>query len=227
MAVYKRMQEMPEGQQIQVQATDPGFARDIATWAEHTGNSLLDMRQEKGTITAVLAKGKAAPELRLSASGALPRAKTIIVFSGNMDQALAAMIIANGAAAMGQPVSMFFTFWGLNMLRKAETVKVNKTLVERMFGWMMPRGANRFKLSNLNMGGMGTAMMKMVMKSKNIDSLESLIKSAQDAGVKMIACQMTMDMMGIHHEELIDGVELGGVATYINETDKASATLFI
>jgi NADPH-dependent 2,4-dienoyl-CoA reductase/sulfur reductase-like enzyme/peroxiredoxin family protein/rhodanese-related sulfurtransferase/TusA-related sulfurtransferase len=227
MAVYKRMQEMPEGQQIQVQATDPGFARDIATWAEHTGNSLLDMRQEKGTITAVLAKGKAAPELRLSASGALPRAKTIIVFSGNMDQALAAMIIANGAAAMGQPVSMFFTFWGLNMLRKAETVKVNKTLVERMFGWMMPRGANRFKLSNLNMGGMGTAMMKMVMKSKNIDSLESLIKSAQDAGVKMIACQMTMDMMGIKQEELIDGIEIGGVATMIGETDKGNGSWFI
>ncbi|MHB1318583.1 MAG: FAD-dependent oxidoreductase [Anaerolineae bacterium] len=227
MAVYRRMQEMPEGQHVQVQATDPGFARDIATWAEHTGNSLVDLRQDKGTITALLVKGKAAPELRLSETGALPRAKTIIVFSGNLDQAMAAMIIANGAAAMGQPVSMFFTFWGLNMLRRSESVNVNKTLIERMFGWMMPRGANRFSLSNLNMGGMGTAMMKMVMKSKNIDSLESLIKSAQEAGVKMIACQMTMDMMGIKEEELIDGVEIGGVATMIGETDKGNGSWFI
>ncbi len=227
MAVYRRMQEMPEGQHIQVQATDPGFARDIATWAEHTGNSLLDLRQEKGTITAVLAKGKAAPELRLSESGALPRAKTMIVFSGNLDNAMAAMIIANGAAAMGQPVSMFFTFWGLNILRKPEAVRVKKTPIEKMFGWMMPRGARKLELSNLNMAGMGTALMKRVMKAKNIDSLESLIASAQQAGVKLIACQMTMDMMGIKEEELIDGVEIGGVATMLGETDKSNATWFI
>jgi NADPH-dependent 2,4-dienoyl-CoA reductase/sulfur reductase-like enzyme/peroxiredoxin family protein/rhodanese-related sulfurtransferase/TusA-related sulfurtransferase len=227
MAVYTRMQQMTEGQRMQVLATDPGFVRDIATWAQQTGNSLLDLKQEKGRITALLAKGKSAPELRVSATGTLPHAKTIIVFNGNLDNAMAAMIIANGAAAMGQPVSMFFTFWGLNMLRRAEAVKVNKTLIERMFGWMMPRGANRFKLSSLNMAGMGTAMMKMVIKSKNIDSLESLIKSAQEAGVKMIACQMTMDMMGIKPEELIDGVEIGGVATMIGETDKGNATWFI
>ena len=227
MAVYKRMQEMPEGQHIQVQATDPGFARDIATWAEHTGNSLLDLRQEKGTITAVLAKGKATPELHLSESGALPRAKTMIVFSGNLDNAMAAMIIANGAAAMGQPVSMFFTFWGLNILRKPEAVRVEKTFIEKMFGWMMPRGARKLELSNLNMAGMGTALMKRVMKAKNIDSLESLIASAQQAGVKLIACQMTMDMMGIKEEELIDGVEIGGVATMLGETDKSNATWFI
>jgi len=210
-----------------VQATDPGFARDIATWAQNTGNSLLDLKQEKGRITAVLAKGKAAPELRVSESGALPRGKTIIVFDGNLDHAMASMIIANGAAAMGQPVSMFFTFWGLNLLRRPEPVRVQKTFIERMFGWMMPRGARRTKLSQLNMGGAGTALMKHVMRSKNIESLESLIASAQQAGVKMIACQMTMDMMGIKPEELIDGVEIGGVATMIGETDKGNATWFI
>jgi len=227
MAVYRQMQDLAEGQRIRVQATDPGFARDIATWAQNTGNSLLDLKQEKGRITAVLAKGKAAPELRVSESGALPRGKTIIVFDGNLDHAMASMIIANGAAAMGQPVSMFFTFWGLNLLRRPEPVRVQKTFIERMFGWMMPRGARRTKLSQLNMGGAGTALMKHVMRSKNIESLESLIASAQQAGVKMIACQMTMDMMGIKPEELIDGVEIGGVATMIGETDKGNATWFI
>ena len=113
------------------------------------------------------------------------------------------------------------------MLRRPKSVPVSKTLVEKMFGWMMPRGANKFKLSNLNMAGIGTSMMKSVMKSKNIDSLESLISSAQQAGVKMIACQMTMDMMGIKQEELIDGVEIGGVATMIGETDKGNGTWFI
>jgi peroxiredoxin family protein len=210
-----------------VLATDPGFVRDIATWAKQTGNSLLDLKQEKGRITALLAKGKAAPELRVSETGTLPHAKTIVVFNGNLDNAIAAMIIANGAAAMGQPVSMFFTFWGLNLLRRPEAVAVRKTVIERMFGSMMPRGAGRAKLSNLNMGGMGTAMMKQVMKTKHIDSLESLIRSAQEAGVTLIACQMTMDMMGIKAEELIDGVEIGGVATMIGETDKGNGTWFI
>ncbi len=227
MAVYRRMQELPEGQRLQVEATDPGFVRDIATWAQQTGNSLLDLRQEKGRITALLAKGKAAPELRVSESGALPKAKTLIVFSGNLDHAMAAMIIANGAAAMGQPVSIFFTFWGLNILRRRDGVHVKKNLIEKMFGLMMPRGARALKLSRLNMGGAGTALMKSVMRSKNIDSLESLIASAQQAGVRLIACQMTMDMMGIKEEELIDGVDIGGVATMIGETDKGNATWFV
>ncbi len=141
--------------------------------------------------------------------------------------AIAAFIIANGAASMGHKVTMFFTFWGLNILRKDNPPSVAKNFLERMFGWMMPKGAGKLKLSRLNMGGLGTEMMKRVMKSKNIDSLPALIASAQENGVRLIACQMTMDMMGIKAEELIDGVEIGGVATYIGETDKANASLFI
>jgi NADPH-dependent 2,4-dienoyl-CoA reductase/sulfur reductase-like enzyme/peroxiredoxin family protein/rhodanese-related sulfurtransferase/TusA-related sulfurtransferase len=227
MAVYKRMQGLAPGERLQVQATDPGFARDIAAWTEQTGNTRLDLRQEQGRITAVLAKGAAVPELRVSADGALPRAKTLVVFSAELDRALAAFVIANGAASMGQPVTMFFTFWGLNILRRRSAPKVRKNLIERMFGWMMPRGTAALKLSKLNMGGLGTAMMKQVMKAKNVDSLEAMIASAQDLGVRMVACQMSMDLMGIREEELIEGVDIGGVATYIGETDKGNGTLFI
>jgi peroxiredoxin family protein len=122
---------------------------------------------------------------------------------------------------------MFFTFWGLNILRRPDPKSVSKTIVERMFGWMMPKGARALKLSQLHMAGMGTAMMKGVMKHKNVDSLETMIRMARDNGVRMIACQMTMDLMGIKPEELIDGVELGGVATMLNEADKGNALLFV
>lgn len=227
MSVYKKMQDMTEGETVRVQATDPGFRRDIGVWAEHTGNTLVGIEQEGATITALLRKGGPLPELLGQPLAAANRGKTMVVFSGDMDKALAAFIIANGAASMGQQVTMFFTFWGLNILRKKKAPPIKKSLVERMFGWMMPKGADATKLSKLNMGGAGTAMMKAVMRSKNIDSLPMLIESAMDAGVKIIGCQMTMEMMGIHQEELLDGIEFGGVATYIGETDKASATLFI
>ena len=122
---------------------------------------------------------------------------------------------------------MFFTFWGLNVLRRRDPPPIRKSIVERVFGWMLPKGADALKLSRLNMGGAGTWMMKRVMQSKNIDSLPRLIETARESGVRLVACQMSMDMMGIRPEELIDGVEVGGVATFINEADKANAALFI
>lgn len=227
MAVYKKMQEMEPGQELRVLATDPGFKRDVAAWAERTGNTLLDVGQADGRISATLRKGSAQPQVTVQEGGVLPNAKTMVVFSGDLDHAIASFIIANGAAAMGKQVSMFFTFWGLNILRRPDPKPVKKNLVEKMFGRMLPKGADALKLSRLNMGGAGTAMMKAVMKSKNIDSLTTLMHMAQENGVRMIACQMSMDMMGIKPEELIDGVEIGGVATFIGETDKANATLFI
>jgi peroxiredoxin family protein len=153
--------------------------------------------------------------------------KTMIMFSGDLDKAMAGLIIANGAAAMGDDVTIFFTFWGLNILRKAQKIKVRKSLMEAMFGWMMPRGADRLSLSKMNMGGMGTAMMKDIMKKKKVNSLPELIESAQELGVKFIACTMSMDVMGIKPEELIDGVEYAGVATYLGEADQANVNLFI
>jgi peroxiredoxin family protein len=151
----------------------------------------------------------------------------MIMFSGDMDKAMAGLIIANGAAAMGDEVTMFFTFWGLNILRKAQKIKVRKSFMENMFGWMMPRGAEKLGLSKMNFGGMGTAMMKDIMRKKKVNSLPELIKSAQDMGVKFIACTMSMDVMGIKPEEIIEGVEYAGVATYLGEADEANVNLFI
>ena len=156
-----------------------------------------------------------------------PQGKTIIVFDGDMDKVLAAFVIANGALAMGRPVTMFFTFWGLTALRRTEKQKLPKSFVEKMFGAMLPRGAKKLKLSKMNMAGMGTAMMKRIMNDKSIDSLEDMMKKAMENGVRIIACSMSMDVMGIHKEELIDGVEIGGVGTYLGDAEESNVNLFI
>lgn len=153
--------------------------------------------------------------------------KTIIVFSGDLDKAMASFIIANGAAAMGNEVTMFFTFWGLNILRRPEKVKTRKSFLEAFFGWMMPRGAGRLGLSKMNFGGMGAFMMKTIMKQKKVNTIQELIETAQSLGVKLIACTMSMDVMGFKEEELVDGVEFAGVATYLGEADEANVNLFI
>ncbi|NPV70957.1 MAG: hypothetical protein HPY55_09970 [Firmicutes bacterium] len=153
--------------------------------------------------------------------------KTMIVFSGDLDKAMAAFIIATGAAAMGSEVTMFFTFWGLNILRKERPGPVRKPLLGRVFGWMMPRGANRLGLSKMNMCGAGTVMMKSVMKQKRVMSLPDLIEQARELGVRLVACTMSMDVMGLKPEELLDGVEFAGVATYLGEADQAGLNLFI
>lgn len=153
--------------------------------------------------------------------------KTIIVFSGDLDKAMAAFIIARGAAAMGNEVTLFFTFWGLNLLRKSAGVPVKKSFLAAMFGWMMPRGAGKASLSKLHMGGMGTKMMQYVMKTKNVPTLPEMIQEAQELGVKFIACTMSMDVMGIQQEELIDGLEYAGVASYLGSADEANVNLFI
>lgn len=153
--------------------------------------------------------------------------KTIVMFSGDLDKVMAGLIIANGAAAMGSEVTMFFTFWGINVLRKAKKIKVKKDFMEKMFGWMMPRGAEKLGLSKMNFGGMGALMMKDIMKKKNVNTLPELIESAQMMGVKMIVCTMSMDVMGIKEAELIDGLEFAGVASYLGEADEANVNLFI
>lgn len=153
--------------------------------------------------------------------------KTMVVFSGDLDKIMASFIIANGAAAMGNEVTMFFTFWGLNALRKAKKIKVKKDFMEKLFGWMMPRGAERLGLSKMNFAGMGAEMMKSIMKKKNVNSLPELIEMAQMMDVKMVACTMSMDVMGLKEEELIDGLEFAGVASYLGEADEANVNLFI
>lgn len=153
--------------------------------------------------------------------------KTIIVFSNDMDKVMAAFVIATGAAAMGDEVTMFFTFWGLNVLRDANKKVKGKSILEKMFGTMMPKGVKNLPLSKMNFCGIGPKLMKHMMKKKNVMFLSDMIKQAQELGIKMIACSMSMDVMGIKKEELIDGVEIGGVATYLGEANEAGVNLFI
>ncbi|MGP8078364.1 MAG: DsrE/DsrF/DrsH-like family protein [Thermoplasmata archaeon] len=154
---------------------------------------------------------------------------SMVVFSGDLDKVLAAMIIANGAAAMDLPVSMFFTFWGLNVLRREGPVHVEgkKTMTEGMFGRMMPRGPDHLHLSQMNMAGLGTRMIKKEMAKKHVLSLHELIAAAQEQGIRFIACQMSMDLMGIHKEELIPGIVIGNVGSFIDAADRSRMTLFI
>lgn len=237
MRVFQTIKEMNDGEILQVSATDMGFARDIDAWCRRMGNTLLKVERsgkenivyiQKGLGGAHVAEADtAAPVVQGTRTAALPQGKTIIVFSGDLDKVLASFIIANGAAAMGRPVTMFFTFWGLNVLRKREKQNVKKPFMDAMFGAMMPRGTSKLTLSRMNMGGMGTAMMKKVMKDKNIDSLESLMKQAMFNGVRIVACTMSMDVMGITKEELIDGIEYAGVAAYLGDAEESNVNLFI
>lgn len=225
MATYKKLEEMNRGEILNVSATDGGFLMDIENWVKTNGHTLKNITTENGKYIATIEKGTGkGAEIAFNIS---QENATIVLFSGNLDKALASMIIAQGAAAQGKKVTVFFTFWGLNALRKPKKIKVKKNLIEKMFGAMMPRGANKLPLSNMNMAGMGSAMIKGIMKKKNVDALPVMIKTAMDAGVKMIACTMSMDLMGIKKEELLDGVEYAGVATYISANENVGTTLFI
>ncbi len=157
--------------------------------------------------------------------------KTIILFSGDFDRVMAALIIANGAAAMGDDVTIFCTFWGLNILRKEKAAAGNgggkKSLLQRAFGMMMPKGTKKTALTKMNMLGMGTSMMRKATKDAGGMSLEELFDSAREQGVKFVACTLSMDILGFKEEELIDDIEFEGVAAYLGEADEANVNLFI
>ena len=212
------------GEQMKVIASDCGFTSDIDLWCKTTGNTLVSNENKDGKIIAIIEKGQSIIQ---NNSGSKNGGTTIVLFSGDMDKALASLIIAQGTRAMGKPATVFCTFWGLNLLRRTKPPRVKKSLIEHMFGVMMPKGAKKFKLSKMNMAGMGSKMMRGVMKSKNVPALEQQLENAKKAGVRFLACTMSMDIMGIKKEELIDGIELVGVATYLSECQEASTTLFI
>ncbi len=224
MKVNQKVKEVNDGDIIKVSATDSGFPVDAQAWCKKTGNSFIKTVKEDKAYVVYIQKGSS--QIQAKETKAL-NASTMVVFSGDLDKAIASMIIANGAAAMGKDVTLFFTFWGLNILRKPEKQKVSKGLIEKMFGMMMPRGVHKLKLSKMNMGGLGTKMMHGVMKAKNVNTVEDLIQSAMDAGVKFVACTMSMDIMGITKEELLDGVEYGGVAAYLGAAEDSNHNLFI
>jgi CoA-disulfide reductase len=224
---FKSLETLNFGEVLEISATDPGFKKDVKTWAEKTHNTLLDLKEENNRFTARILKGERTTVKTKSEVKDTKEDSTIVVFSEDLDKAIAAFIIAQGAASMGKKVSLFFTFWGLNILRKPKKVKVKKTFIEKMFGSMMPRGTKKLPISKMNMLGMGPKMIKSIMKKKNVDSLEDMIKSAMNLGVKITACAMSMDIMGIKKEELIDGVEIAGVATYLGDTTSSNHNLFI
>jgi len=221
----KEIDNLENGDRIIITASDPGFYNDIMSWSRSTGNKLLSIESEKGIIKAEIEKSKI--EMQKSS---LPSSKdkTIIVFSGDLDKVIAAFIIANGALSMGRKVSMFFTFWGLNALKKEKKpANIKKNFIEKMFDFMLPRGSKKLALSKMNFSGFGPVLIRKIMKDHNIASVEELIKTALSNGAKLIACQMTMDLMGIKKEELIEGVEIGGVATFLEAAENSDATLFI
>ena len=227
MQVKKAMDSIAVGERVEIVATDAGFARDASAWCDTTGNKLIEKHDEKGRYTVVIEKGAPACTSASNVSAAGGRGKTLILFSDDLDKALATFVLANGAAATGQKVTIFFTFWGLNVLKKVQKPSVQKDFFGKMFGMMLPSSSLKLKLSQMNMFGMGSRMMRFLMKRKGVDSLESLRSQALAQGVEFIACQMSMDMMGIQHEELLDEVTIGGVATYMERADKANVNLFI
>lgn len=226
--VYEAMNGMAEGDRLEVKATDFGFAPDIVKWSAKTGNTVEFVDTTGGVVTAIVRKGSDKPAP--TAESALPADKngaTMVVFSGDLDKTIAAFIIATGAAAMGKKVTMFFTFWGLNVLRRPDAPKVRKTAMESMLGMMMPKSTAGLPLSKMNMAGIGPKMIRRVMDGKNVQSLESLMEGAMKAGVNVIACTMSMDIMGIKREELIDGIDYAGVASYLGDAEDAGLNLFI
>jgi CoA-disulfide reductase len=231
MTVKKSMDELEKGQVLKINATDPGFFEDIKAWCSKTNNELLNIERNSGKIVALVKKGNN-NEVAISSSCTALNTnakdnKTMVVFSGDLDKAIASFIIANGAVSMGKKVTMFFTFWGINVLRKHEKISASKQFIERMFGAMMPRGSRRLKLSKMNMMGMGPMMIRKIMKDKNVNSLEELITAAMDSGVEIVACQMSMDLLGLKKEELIDGIKIGGVGYYLGEAEDSNVNLFI
>ena len=226
MKIKHSIDAMEPGQQMEIQATDPGFARDVQAWCQITGNILVEQSDSKGIFRAVVEKKKK-QETSTAPVPSGGKGKTLIMFSDDLDKALATFVLANGAAATGEKVSIFFTFWGLNVIKKVKKPKTSKDIFGKMFGMMLPSHSGALKLSKMNMFGMGSRMMRHIMKLRGIDSLENLRTQAIENGVEFIACQMSMDVMGVKKEELIDHATIGGVASYMNRAVQADVNLFI
>ena len=220
------MDVLAVGQQLEVRATDAGFPRDAEAWCRTTGHKFLGKRAEGGIHIVEIEK--AAPQVvEATQPHTSEQGKTLILFSDDLDKTLATFVLANGAAATGKKVSIFFTFWGLNAIKKECKPKVKKDIFGRMFGWMLPADSTQLALSKMNMLGIGSKMMRYLMRKKGVDSLETLRQQAIDQGVEFIACQMSMDVMGIKREELLDNVTVGGVASYMERAEQANVNLFI
>lgn len=225
MKLKQNMENLQPGEQLKITATDPGFIRDAEAWCMSTGNRFISSSSNSGKHSVIVERQ--IKENKDCVSSGQGQGKTFILFSDDLDKALATFVLANGAAATGEKVTIFFTFWGLNAIKKEQKPNVDKDIFGKMFGMMLPSSSQKLKLSKMNMGGIGKRMMRYIMKNKNIDSLETLRAAAIENGVEFIACQMSMDVMGVKREELLDNVTVGGVATYMNRADNANVNLFI
>jgi len=201
----------PSGMEVKMEATQTQVETQVDM--EKIENQIAEL---KGQVDALKAS---APENKLA----------MVVFSGDMDKVLASLVIATGAVAMGMDVVMFFTFWGTPVLRDKNKSVGGKDVMGKMFGTMLPKGPGDVKLSKMNMGGMGTAMMKSLMKKKNVSSLEEMLALAEELGVRIYVCEMSMDLMGFKREEMISYKHLGfaGVATFLQEAQTSKVQLFI
>ena len=220
------MDNLQTGQILEIKATDAGFPRDAEAWCRTTGNQFISKRSEGGIHIIEIEKSSSCA-VETTKTLLEDKGKTLILFSDDLDKVLATFVLANGAAATGKKVSIFFTFWGLNAIKKEHKPKVDKDFFGRMFSWILPSDSTKLALSKINMLGIGSRMMRYLMKQKGVDSLESLRQQAIDNGVEFIACQMSMDVMGIKREELLDHVTVGGVASYMERAEQSNVNLFI
>ena len=223
------MDALEPGASLRLLAAD-SFQPDLVNWINSSGNELLSVKRGEDHLEAVVRKAAAEGGSCCSGGAAGKKADdsaAIILFSNDLDKALAALIVACGMAAAGSKVSIFFTFWGLSVLRKDFAPAVKKSFVSRMFGFMLPKGAKKLALSKMNMAGMGTAMMKQVMARENVPTLPELLAQARELGVKFIACEMAMNVMGLRREELIEVDSVAGVASFAEIARNAGTTLFI
>ena len=221
--IKKELDGLGEGATIKVLA-NPAFAPDLASWAASCGHKVVKVVQKDTHLEAIVRKGAAQP---CTGAGAAANSGAMVLFSNDLDKALAALIIATGMAAAGMQVSIFFTFWGLSVLRKNPGPLVKKSLLNTLFGFMLPKGAPKLVLSKMHLAGLGTAVMKQVMATQNVASLPEMLQNARTMGVKFIACDMAMGVMGLTREELIDVDEVAGVATFIARAKESGPTLFI
>jgi len=230
MKLKKSIEDINIGERLEVISTDPAFRRDSQAWCNMTGHKMISQSADSGKYISVIEKvekKKVSNEISEVSVENNNKGKTFIMFSDNLDKALATFVLANGAAATGEKVTIFFTFWGLNAIKRSNKPKVQKDIFGKMFSMMLPSDTMALKLSKMHMMGIGSKMMRFIMKKKGIDSLESLRQQAIDSGVEFIACQMSMDVMGVKEEELLDNVTIGGVATYMERADKSNINLFI
>lgn len=245
MAIRKKIPSLAPGQRLCVKASDPGFYNDFPAFCRVGGLEVVSCLKENGIITGVLQKpfgdSIQTDSPAVNSSNPINKSKdlALVVFSGEMDKVMAAFVLANGAIAMGGKVTMFFTFWGLNALR-VEHAKINTpktgddmlshtthSILDRMMGMMMPKGPDQLPLTHMQMGGMGPMAMKLQMKQKNLPNLPDLMRDARAGNARIVACTMSMSAFGLESEDLLDGIEYGGVADFLEAAGDAKSTLFI